>query len=178
MVALSFKYNPPEEDDSTGKIRNWSRVKETPYQYEWSHDIQDRLSVAVMHHPDEQGEYKVQIFLDNQELKRIFVSFMDDRYSDTNKEDMRRATAQWLKRHPLNDPETGNWEKRDSDGTLTNLPSWRNNVTGSVVMYAASEKAFYFDSGGEGGLFDPILDGYEATKSKYRNEWMRNHPYA
>lgn len=182
MVKVSYTYTPPEENRSQGKMHNWSRVKETQYYYEWQHDLNDRISVAITDSDHDEG-YETIILIDGKKERSLHITFMDDRYSRGNREDMRKATAQWLKRHPLEETERGYWRKQDANKSMTNLPHWRNVITGTTVMYKSgydmSGDSFYIKDAAsdEGGLFNPLIEGYNAGSEEERNRWMRNHPY-
>lgn len=182
MVRVSYTSTPLEEDKSQGKMQNWSRMKGTRYYYEWQHDLNERISVAITDSNHDSG-YETDILIDGKHERRLTITFMDDRYSRGNREDMRKATVQWLKRHPLEETEKGYWRKQDSSKSMTNLPHWRNLITGTTVMYKSgydmSGNKFYIKGAGgdEGGLSDPLIEGYDASREEERNKWMRDHPF-
>jgi hypothetical protein len=180
MVVVKWSAEKKEIDTSKGKMENWSRVTDTPYFYEWSHDNLD-VSVAVVEDDWDEEKYETIVLVDGVEERDLHLAAFREEWSTYNKQDVKTAAVQWLKSHPLNMDEMGVWYRLDMSGKTSNLATWKNPITGTKVRYkdGYSSTVFFVDSsvGEPGGLMDPEIEGFEAKDKENRYEWMRNHTY-
>lgn len=177
MVRITWSAEKSPMDNSKGKIKNWSPVNDTEFFYEWQHDNLDRVSVVVAEDKYDEEKYTTLVLVDGKEERKIYTSNLRDDLSAYNRDDVRLATVQWMKSNPLVMDENGVWYEQDMSTKTSNLPTWRNPITGTKVRKKGD--TFYLDTSVSepGGLFDPELEGREARSEESRNEWMRNNTF-
>ena len=161
-------------------LKNWKKLKRTKHRHEWRHYGLGKLRVTV-----ERGNNGYTASVEYKNKKRNISR------KNVSEKQANKIALKFLNNHPLNDwKNKGVWYRRNSKRTLTNLPSWRNPVTGTLVVLI--EQKEYGNTVMRKGRaiikegskrkkrkYNPIIEGEDTYSFKYKKKlfkWFRNHP--